>query len=138
MFSCFEASTDLKWELVAVAELSFAIFIAIRAGIRVVTGRIIRHRHQFGLQVAVTAAVSVFASIIDLFSGYLVNPLQSASIEVAMSWLVFFISFALLLRFNVTIATNLNRLGLVSSILAGQVIAAFYGTSIDLGWLARR
>lgn len=138
MFSYFEAYIDFIRELVAVAELSFAIFIAIWAGIWAVTGRIICHQHQFGLQVAVTAAVSVFASIIDLFSGYLVNPLQSASIEVAMSWLVFFISFALLLRFNLAIATNLNRLGLASSKLAGLVIAAFYGTSIDLGWLARR
>ena len=125
----FEKSTNLKWEDPAMAVLTSALFTVVWAGIWAVTGRIARHQHQFGTQVIVTALVSIFSTLLMTATDYLVYPFHSAAAQEIAGWLVAFITLALLLRFNLMIATNLQRPAGVAALVAGLTIAVVFGLS---------
>jgi len=128
----FESSTNLKWEELAAAELMSAVLIVIWAGIWAIAGRIVRHQHQYGRQIIATLAAFVFGGVLAILSEYIVQPFHSASVEELTGWIVFFVTFSLLLCLNLTIATNIYRPGLVSSMFAGLVIAVTYGLFVFL------
>lgn len=122
----FEVSTDLKWQEPVMTVVASTLFVLIWSGIWAVTGRIARHQHQFGTQLIGTSVIGVFSTVLLTVAVYLAYPFHSASIQAVVGWLVAFITIALLLRFNLMVATNVQRPAAVACIVTGLMMASFF------------
>lgn len=122
----FEVSTDLKWQEPTMAVLVSTLFVLTWSGIWAVAGRIARHQHQFGTQVIGTSVIGIFSTVLMSVAVYLAYPFHSASIQEVVGWLVAFITIALLLRFNLMIATNVQRPAAVACMVTGLMMASFF------------
>lgn len=122
----FEVSTDLKWQEPVMTVVASTLIVLIWSGIWAVTGRISRHQHQFGTQVIGTSVIGVFSTLLMTVAAYLVYPFHSESIQQVVGWLVAFITIALLLRFNLMMATNVQRPAVVGCMVAGLMMASFF------------
>lgn len=123
----FEGSTTLQWEELFSGELLAAVLIVIWAGVWAIAGRIVRHQYHLGLQIIATAAVFLFSSLLGFFAEYVAYPFHSPFVDEVIGWVIFFAILALLLRLNLTVATNIQRTALASFVLAGLVVVVLYG-----------
>ena len=122
----FETSTTLKWKEPAVNSLGLAIFIVVWAGIWAIAGRIVRHQHQFSLQILVTVVVGVVSSILVFAADYIAFPFHSVGVQESIAWVVSFILLSLLLCLNLMVATNIQRPIVTSSMVSGLVLLVIY------------
>ncbi len=122
-----QTSTMIKWQDLA-SEALLGVFLTVCwAAIWSIVGRVLRHQPQFYVQLSVTAGVYLLAIIGE----HVFEPLEymsnSALIGDVISWLFTLFIITLLLKLNLSIATNLHKSTSVAFFVACFSFAFFFG-----------
>lgn len=128
----FQTSTDLEWRDPAYLTLFSAAMLFVWAGVWALAGRLLKHQSLFSVQLFLTSVVSGAFIFISPIAEYIdFNANDSLPGEIA-SYGIAFLFFAVLLKVNLTVATNLqhsSRAAILSSLFLfgiGFAVVRYY------------
>ncbi|MEJ2142191.1 MAG: FHA domain-containing protein [Gammaproteobacteria bacterium] len=109
-----QATGKIRWEQQLAGGLLYAFVVTLWAGGWALAGRLLHHKPNFFPQLFAIAVILAGFTIASLFTGYVEYATASSSFGnlVEMGFLLFIIT--LMLKYNLTFATELKRRGLVS------------------------
>ena len=125
----FKSSIDLEWKKYANEALALSIFIIIWAGFWALAGRIFRHQHHMGLQLITTTLVFALSEIVTHLANVAIYPFHSLVLAEYMTWIIFFLTYSILLFFNLALALNLQYPARISALIVSLIFVVSYGYS---------
>lgn len=118
--------TEIEWQELLASVLLVQAVIVVWAMVWAIVGRVLRHQNQFFIQFAVTTAVFLLATVADLIFSPLAYMASSQVLGLVVDWGLTFVTFALLLYLNYSIATNLRKPLRSACIVSGLILLFIY------------
>ena len=121
-----EITGKIRWGQLIAGGLAYVVFIALWAGCWALVGRLLRHQTHFCAQLFYTSLTMAGLNIGLLFYGYIEYATTNNILGYVIEWGFLLFILSVLLKFNLTYATELKKRGWISfSVIAVSMIFSF-------------
>jgi len=129
-----EISGKIRWGQMVASGLGYALFVSFWAGCWALVGRLLRHKPNFFAQLFYTSLTMAGINFGALFYGYTEYTTTSNVLGYIIEWGFLLLMLGILLKYNLTYATELKRRNLI----AFSVIGISMLLSISMTYLGQR
>ena len=127
-----EITGKIRWGQLVAGGLAYVLFITFWAGCWALVGRLLRHQPHFCAQLFYTALTMAVLNIGMLFYGYTEYATSNIILGYVIEWGFLLIVLSILLKFNLTYASELKNRGWISlSIIAVSMLFTFSMTYLE-------
>jgi Inner membrane component of T3SS, cytoplasmic domain len=124
-----QSSVDLEWKNYLYAGLFSTALLAAWAGLWAIAGRLLRHQPHFFVQLLVTTLVGLGCIFLFPIVDYLAFLTSSVAVNKVAYYVVGIAALTILLRLNLSFATNVRNTGLAALIFSCSVVGLGYAAS---------
>lgn len=117
-----ELSDEVRWGILAAGGLGEVVLVIFWASCWALIGRLLRHKPNFLMQLFYTAVIVTTINIASMFEGYIAYSTTSSNFELIIKWGFMFVMMSLLLKYNLSFATELRRSNLISFTFVATVM----------------